>query len=156
MSFFDKIEVGLVLDIGSYTFDAEGIKKFAAKFDPQPFHLDEEAAKDSIFGALCASGWHTISVWMRMNITNGRKLLEEKTDFSGPMPEFGMSPGAKNIKWLRPVFVGDTINYTTTVAGKRLLASKPGWGYLQKHNEGYNQHGDKVMEFDGGLFMRVD
>ncbi len=155
MSLYDQIEIGLVLDIGSYTFDAAGIKRFAAKFDPQPFHLDEVAAKNSIFGGLCASGWHSISVWMRLNIKNGRQLLEEKSGYSGPSPEFGMSPGAKNIKWLRPIFAGDTVSYRTTVSNKRLLRSRPGWGYLQKHNEGFNQHGVKVLEFDGGLFLRT-
>ena len=116
MSLYDYIKVGMVLDVGSHTFEAESIKRFAAKFDPQPFHLDEEAAKNSLFGGLCASGWHSLSVWMRMNIEVGRKLLETESGYDGPAPEFGMSPGVKNIKWLRPIFAGDTITYKTTVS----------------------------------------
>ena len=95
MSLYQHIKPGLVLQTGNYTFDAEKIKRFAAKFDPQPFHLDEEAAKKSVFGELCASGWHTISVWMRLNVDHGRRMLETESGYHGPPPEFGMSPGAK-------------------------------------------------------------
>ena len=155
MSLFDHIRVGMVHEVGSHTFEAESIKRFAAKFDPQSFHLDEEAAKNSLFGGLCASGWHSLSVWMRMNIEVGRKLLETESGFDGPAPEFGMSPGVKNIKWMRPIFAGDTITYRTTVISKRKLRSKPEWSYIGKHTEGFNQHGDKVLEFDGGVMLKV-
>ncbi len=155
MSLYNHLTCGLLIEIGSYTFEAENIKRFAAKFDPQPFHLDEEAAKNSVFGGLCASGWHTAAIWMRLNVERGRKLLEAESGYCGPPPQFGMSPGAKNINWLKPVYAGDTISYRTTVTHKRLLRSKPGWGYIQKHNEGFNQHADKVFEFDGGVFLKV-
>ncbi len=156
MSLYDQIKPPLVLELGSHVFEAEAIKRFAGKFDPQPFHLDEEAAKNSLFGGLCASGWHSLSVWMNLNITRGRKLLESETGYSGPAPVFGMSPGVKNIKWSKPIYAGDTVIYRTTVTGKRLLASRPGWGHLAKHTDAFNQHGDKVLEFDGGVFLRVD
>lgn len=156
MSLYNAIKEGMVLNIGSHTFDTESIKKFARKFDPQPFHLDEVAAKDSVLGGLCASGWHSLAIWMRFNVENGRKLLATESGYDGPAAHFGMSPGATNIKWLRPVFAGDTISYRTTVTGKKRLRSRPGWGYIAKHNEGFNQHGDKVLEFDGGVFLRID
>lgn len=154
MSLYDHIKVGMVLELGSHTFEAESIKRFATKFDPQPFHLDEVAAKNALFGGLCASGWHSLSVWMRLNIEVGRKLLETNSNYSGPAPEFGMSPGIKNAKWFRPVYAGDTITYQTIVTGKRKLRSKPNWSYIAKHNEGFNQNGDKVLEFDGGVMLK--
>ncbi len=155
MSLFDHIEEGLVLELGSHTFTAEEIVAFAEKYDPQPFHLDSEAAKSSVFGGLCASGWHSLAVWMKLNIKNGCKLLEVNSGYDGPPPEFGLSPGTKNIKWFKPVFAGDTITYRTTVSGKRLLQTKPGWGHILKYNEGFNQLGDKVLEFEGGEFIRT-
>ncbi len=156
MSLFHHVEGSLVLEIGSHTFEAEEIIRFASKFDPQPFHLDETAAKNSLFGDLCASGWHTLSVWMRLNVVNGRKLLASKSGYSGPSPQIGASPGVKNIKWFKPVFAGDTITYRTTIYGKRLLRSKPGWGCFKKHIEGFNQNGDIVLEFDGVMFLKTE
>ena len=155
MSLYDHIKEGLLLNLGSHTFDAESIKRFAGKFDPQPFHLDEVAAKNSLLGGLCASGWHSLSIWMRLNIQTGRKLLETNSGYEGPKPEFGMSPGIKNVKWFRPVYAGDTITYQTTVTGKRKLRSKPEWGYISKHTEGFNQNGDKVLQFDGGVMLKL-
>ena len=156
MSLYDHIKPGLVLELGSHVFEADSINRFAGKFDPQPFHLDENAASNSLFGGLCASGWHSLSVWMRLNVDTGRKLLETNSGYTGPVPEFGFSPGVKNIKWARPIYAGDTITYRTTVTGKWMLTSKPGWGYIAKHSEAFNQHGDRVLEFDGGVFLRVD
>jgi len=156
MSLYSQITPPLVLELGSHLFETDAIKRFAGKFDPQPFHLDEEAAQNSLFGGLCASGWHSLSVWMKLNITVGRKLLESNSGYHGPKPHFGMSPGIKNVKWRRPVYAGDTVTYRTTVTGKRLLASRPGWAYIAKHTDAFNQHGDKVLEFDGGVFLKVD
>ena len=68
MNYFEQLKVGDIYALGSHTFDADDIKSFASRFDPQPFHMDEDAAKQSHFGALCASGWHTASVWMRLMI----------------------------------------------------------------------------------------
>ena len=116
MTLDEFFEIGVTTPLGSYVFDAEGIKAFARKYDPQPFHLDEEAAKNSVFGGLCASGWHTASVWMKLNVatpTNGAAWQG-----TGPEPVFGPSPGFSNLKWLKPVFAGETVTFTRTgIAG---------------------------------------
>src|SRR3954469_11794513 len=111
MHFFEDMEIGVRREIGSFTFTAEHIKKFAAQYDPQAFHLDEEAGRRSLFGGLAASGWHTASVYMKLLVAYLNDLAQaaeargEKAAASGP------SPGFKNLKWPRPVLAGDTITY---------------------------------------------
>jgi acyl dehydratase len=77
MRFFEDIEIGRRRDVGSFTFTADGIKKFAAQFDPQAFHLDEEAGRKSLFGGLAASGWHVGSVCMKLLVADGQRLIKE-------------------------------------------------------------------------------
>ena len=95
MRFFEDIEVGQRRDLGSFTFTAELIKKFAAQFDPQPFHLDEEAGRRSLFGGLAASGWHVGSVCMKLMVADGQRQMQaaaargEKVAVWGPSPEIG-------------------------------------------------------------------
>lgn len=153
---FDKIEIGMVSDLGSYTFDREEIIRFAEKFDPQRFHVDEQAAKQSHFGALCASGWHTLSIWMRCNVANGREEIARLTDSEIQEEAFGLSPGVRKIRWLLPVFPGDTITYRSTVTGKRKTPKRPGWGMVMNQSEGFNQHGQMVMSMEGTVTMRTD
>ena len=126
--YFEDMEIGDKLVIGSYTFRAEEIKAFAGKFDPQSFHLDEEAAKQGLFGRLCASGRHTASVWMKLMVTY------YYADPRNAWPRFGPSPGFRDMKWIKPVYVDDTITYTSRVISKRNLASKPGWGLMESLN----------------------
>jgi acyl dehydratase len=95
---FEDLEVGSTTEIGRYTFEADDIKAFAQRYDPQPFHLDEEAGKASPFGGLVASGWHTCSVFMGLLIA---KLGSDSTSMG--------SPGVDSISWLKPVRAGDTI-----------------------------------------------
>ena len=78
MKFWEDIAVGERAEIGRHTFTADGIKAFARRFDPQPFHLDEAAAARSHFGALCASGWHTASVWMRLMVEHQNREDEAR------------------------------------------------------------------------------
>ena len=78
MRYFDDISVGDRMELGTHTFTAEDIKTFAAQYDPQAFHMDEAAAAKSHFGALCASGWHTIAVWMRLRVLYGRREDAER------------------------------------------------------------------------------
>lgn len=77
MRFFEDIPIGLRREIGSYTFTAEAIKTFAAKFDPQRFHLDEEEGKNSLFGGLAASGWHVGSACMSLLVADGQRLARK-------------------------------------------------------------------------------
>ena len=113
MRFLDEVRVGERTVIGSHTFTAVAIKAFAARFDPQPFHLDEAAAARSHFGALCASGWHTAAVWMRLIVDHRRAESEARRARGEPVARTGVSPGFRDLKWPRPVYAGDTITYAT-------------------------------------------
>jgi len=141
MKFFEDIGVGEISDIGRHTFTAEDIKAFATRFDPQPFHLDEALAARSQFGRLCASGWHTACVWMRLLIDFCRREDEGRRARGEPVAQLGPSPGFRDLKWLKPVYVGDTISYATEVVETRPLSSRPGWGMICVRNTGVNQHG---------------
>src|SRR5438105_8770783 len=92
MKFFEDIGVGEISDIGRHTFTAEDIEAFAARFDPQPFHLDEAEAARSHFGRLCASGWHTACVWMRLLIDFRRREDEELRARGEASPNSGLRP----------------------------------------------------------------
>lgn len=154
MTLDDFFELGVTHTLGSHTFSAEEIKAFAAKYDPQPFHLDEAAAARSVFGGLCASGWHTTAMWMRYNLLSLESTAKTWTG-EGAEPVFGPSPGFENLKWLKPVYAGDTITYTRTHLSHRAMASRPGWRILNLRSEGRNQHGEKVVEFDSAVLVRT-
>ena len=109
MKFFEDIRVGETSEIGSHTFTAEDIKTFAERFDPQPFHLDDAAAARSHFGRLCASGWHTACVWMRLLIDRRRREDDERRARGEPVAQLGPSPGFRDLQWLKPVYAGDTV-----------------------------------------------
>ena len=144
--------VGATDDLGGFTFSADEIVRFAQAFDPQRFHVDPEAAKHSLFGGLCASGWHTTAAWMKLMAAH-REHVRGAALARGERPaRLGASPGFTNLKWLKPVYAGDTISYRTTLTGKRVSASRPGWGLASHHNEGFNQYGEMVMSFDGAVF----
>ncbi|MBB4039062.1 acyl dehydratase [Microvirga flocculans] len=150
--YFEDLVIGETDELGSYTFTAEEIVRFAKQFDPQRFHVDPEAARTSLFGALCASGWHTASVWMKQMVAH-RDRIRAYALARGERPaRLGPSPGFTNMKWLKPVYAGDTITYRTTVTSKRPSASRPGWGLVFHHNTGTNQHGEEVFAFDGMVF----
>jgi acyl dehydratase len=146
---FDDVVIGELTELGGFTFTPEDIIAFAGAFDPQRFHLDEEAAKASLFGGLCASGWHTGAVWMRLMVAHRRRV---RGLMGEAMPRLGSSPGFRSLKWLKPVFAGDTISYATTTAAKRASASRPEWGLVFHHNTGINQRGETVFSFDGCVF----
>ena len=150
--YFEDLVIGETEELGAYTFLPEDIIGFARQFDPQPFHVDAEAAKHSLFGGLCASGWHTASVWMK-HMVGYRDRIRTHALARGERPaRLGPSPGFSNLKWLKPVYAGDTITYRTRVTAKRASASRPGWGLVFHHNTGTNQHGEEVFSFDGMVF----
>jgi acyl dehydratase len=150
--YFEDLIIGETEELGSYTFLSDDIIGFAKQYDPQPFHVDAEAAKSSLFGALCASGWHTASVWMK-HMVGHRDRIRAYALAHGQRPaRLGPSPGFSNLKWLKPVYAGDTITYRTTVTAKRPSASRPEWGLVFHHNTGTNQHGEEVFAFDGMVF----
>lgn len=150
--FFDDLILGHTRDLGSHLFTPEEIIAFARRFDPQPFHVDPEAGRRSHFGGLCASGWHTAAIWMKQMIAF-RQTSAAAAQAQGQQPaQLGPSPGFKDLRWLKPVYAGDTITYRSTLVGKRPSASRAGWGLVFQHNTGDNQHGERVFEFTGGVF----
>ena len=151
MKFFEDIAVGERRRIGSHLFTAEEIKRFARAFDPQPFHLDESQAEKSHFGRLCASGWHTIAIWMKLNIRDMQ--LRHDKGRTGASPQLGPSPGFDELKWLKPVYAGDTISFESEVIAKKASRSKPEWGLITIRNVGLNQSGDAVISFIGHVFV---
>ena len=153
MMFFEDVIVGEVSDIGSHTFTAEEIKRFASAFDPQPFHIDEAAAAASHFGRLCASGWHTLAVWMRLNVRRLQQRAGEQAAAGVKSARLGPSPGFEQLKWLRPVYAGDSVSFTTEVVAKRASRSRPGWGLVSMRSMGRNQAGEDVISFVGHVFV---
>jgi len=122
----------------------DAVLAFAREFDPQPFHLDEEAAKASLFGALSASGWHTCAMAMRMMCD---AYLLQSTSLG--------SPGIDELRWLKPVHPGDTLSVHFTVLESRPMASRPGVGLIRSQWEVCNQHDDVVLSMLGwGMFRR--
>ena len=152
-NYFEDLAVGGTAELGSHTFTREEIVDFARRFDPQPFHLDETAAKESLFGALCASGWHTAAVWLRLAL-DYRKRESDLVAFRGERPaRYGPSPGFEKLRWLKPVFVEDTIRFTTRIREKIELRSRPEVGLVLSENEGFNQNGELVFSVIGKVFV---
>ena len=148
---FEDLKVGTKTGLGSETFTRESIVDFAREYDPQPFHVDEEAAKHSLFGRLAASGWHTASMWMKQFVDTRAKFAKEGAPGAEPAPRPGPSPGFTKLRWHRPVYAGDMIAFASELADKR-LTSRPGWGLIFSHNTGTNQDGVLVYEFTGSAF----
>ena len=153
LDFLADAPIGATRDLGRHLFTPEAIVAFAKTYDPQAFHLDRQAARQTHFGALCASGWHTAAAWMkRLHITRARDMA--LTAQSGPVPQLGPSPGFRDMRWLAPVYAGDTLRYGCTLTDKCQSASRPGWGLATHHNTAVNQHGTKVFEFTGSVFWQ--
>jgi acyl dehydratase len=141
--FFEDRVIGEITDLGQHTFGREEIIAFAREFDPQPFHLDEEAAEASLFGGLCASGWHTAAHFIRGVIT-ARDAAAAGAQGTR-LAAYGPSPGFRNLAWYKPVFVGDTIRYRARLAEKIDLKTRPERGLLASLVQGCNQHGEIVF-----------
>lgn len=154
MSFDPSFEPGARRELGSYVFTADSIVEFARQFDPQRFHVDAEAAKQSVFGGLCASGWHTASVWMKLNIASSAIETRNALVEGRAVPEFGPSPGFRNLRWFKPVYAGDELFYARVVRGTRPLNSRPGWSILELTCEARNAAGELVMSFDSAALIK--
>ena len=142
--YWEDFSEGSVREFGNHMVTREAIIAFAREFDPQPFHVDEEAARRSLFGGLCASGWHTCSLAMRMMCDE--YLLESAS--------LG-SPGLENLKWLKPVYPGDTLRVRLQVMEARPMTSKPHVGLVRSRWEVMNQKADVVLTMEGwGMFRR--
>jgi acyl dehydratase len=131
--YLDDLAVGRRFVTRSVTLTLEGCKAFAAEFDPQPFHLDDDAAQRSVFGRIAASGWYTASLSMRL-------LVEGELTIAGGLIGLG-----GEIKWPRPTYPGDTLHVETEVLAVRVSESKPGRGIVTVCNQTLNQHGEPVQ-----------
>ena len=153
MKYFEDIAVGERIALGRHTFVADEIKAFAARFDPQPFHLDEGEAVRSHFGGLVASGWHSAVVWMRMMIGERRRLAEAAQARGEPVAAMGPAVGVRDLKWLKPVYAGDTVEYASEVIETRVSNSRPTLGLLTIRSTGVNQKGELVISFISTTFV---
>lgn len=142
--YWEDLEPGTSRDLGRVTLSAEEIKDFARQFDPQPFHVDEEAGRRSIFGNLCASGLHTCALAMKLTVEN----------FARQAAVLG-SPGMENLRWLKPVYPGDTLHLQHTIVESRPLRTRPDVGLVRTRWQMFNQNGEQVLQMEGyGMFRR--
>lgn len=137
MQYFEDIEVGQKASFGRYDVTREEVIAFAGKFDPQPFHLSDEAAAETHFGRLSASGWHTCAMTMSMVVEN---LKANKQAGLG-------SPGIDELRWLKPVYPGDTLRCETEIIEKRASRSRPEMGSFRSRMTVINQDDVPVMTF---------
>lgn len=142
--YFEDFRVGQVFPLGPYHVTRQEILDYAREFDPQDFHLDEDVAKASVLGGLAASGWHSCAMLMRM-ICDG--YLNRATGMG--------SNGLSDVKWLKPVFAGETLTGTMTVLTARVSRSRPDMGILECRWDLMNDRGERKMEQTGVNFMRV-
>ena len=141
--FLEDLSVGDVFESESLTLSAEQIVAFAEQFDPQPFHLDDEAAKGSFFQGLAASGWHTVALLMRLYVDN----------FLSPVSAL-VSPGVDELRWRLPVRPGDALTAQVTILETKRSRSQPMQGALRVRVEGFNQDGLLVASFIGATFVK--
>lgn len=151
--FFDDIAIGDTVVLGEYTFSVEEIVRFAKKYDPQPFHLSEEAAAQTHFRHLCASGWHTAAIFMKLFVARFEQLQKEARAEGRTPARFGPSPGFEDLKWIKPVNAGDTLRYSRVVTEKTESRSRPDWGLVHSDMLAHNQNGDLVFSFRATVFI---
>jgi len=144
MRYFEDLEVGAETDFGSYAVTREEVLEFARKYDPQPFHLSDEGAANTHFGRLCASGWHTAAMTMAVI---ARKVVGEEQAGLG-------SPGIDELRWLKPVYPGDTLHVRGKIIDKTPSRSKPELGSFRTETTVTNQDGAPVMRFTSIVLIR--
>jgi len=141
--YYEDYEIGVVQPMGSYTLSKEEIVEFASRYDPQPFHIDEAAARESIFGGLTASSTHTFAL---MGLINAQR--DEKSAVVANL-------GADSLKFPEPVRPGDTLTLTGECVAKRVSKSRPGLGIVTSRTRLINQKGDVVMETDTKYMVKL-
>lgn len=141
---WEDFKVGDLAEVGRHTFTEQEMLDFGRRFDPQPFHTDPAAAKESVFGGLIASGWLTCAIGMRLMVES----------YIGRSNSLG-SPGVENIRWLKPVRAGDTLTYRRMVLESRASATRNNVGLVKHRWEAVNQDGELVFTMEGwGMFGR--
>jgi acyl dehydratase len=136
-TYFEDIVVGASASFGSYAVTREEVINFARAYDPQPFHLDDEAAAATHFGRLSASGWHTCAMVMAMLVENLKSVKQAGLG----------SPGVDQLRWLKPVYPGDTLRVESTVIEKNRSRSRPEMGSFRSTVQVFNQDDVVVMRF---------
>ncbi len=139
--FLEDFTVGQTFGSGRLKIDAEAIKRFAAEFDPQPFHLDEKAASNSFFRGLAASGWHTAALTMRLLVASEFK------------PAGGVIGASLDVRWPKPVRPGDELRVQTEVLEIHSTKSRPELGFLKVRVTTLNQAGEVVQVYIGNLVV---
>ena len=142
LRYLEDFEIGQTFSSGRFRIDADRIKSFAAEFDPQPFHLDEKAATDSIFGGLAASGWHTAAITMKL-------MVESDLKIAGGI----VGTSFEELRWSRPVRPGDVLYVVSEVLEIRALKSRPNQGVIKVRNTTLNQSDEPVQVLVGNLFV---
>ena len=144
MKYLEDFAVGQTMEFPPRTVSEDEIVAFARDYDPQPFHLDKEAARQSLFGGLCASGWHTAGMMMRMLVDN----------VIGKYASMG-SPGVDQLRWVKPVFPGDTLHLRGEILDVKPSRSKPDRGVVTSRYEMKNQKGETVLTMQAkGMYAR--
>jgi len=139
--YFDDLKVGDTFTTESYEVSAADITRFAAEFDPQPFHLDDEAARGTMFGGLAASGWHTAAITMRLLVSSGPKLAN------------GVLGAGAEIEWKMPTRPGDVLHVESEVAELTPSRSRTDRGMLVLRSRTINQHGEVVQNLRAKLIV---
>ena len=144
MRYFEDFKIGEVTEVGPVDVTEDEIVEFATRYDPQPFHIDPEAAKSSPFGGLIASGWHTTALFMGMFV---RDILLDSASLG--------SPGIEELRWTAPVRPGDRLVGRSTITDVRPSETNPNRGTVFTTNEAFNQDGERVLIFKArGFFAR--
>ncbi|WP_066811002.1 MaoC family dehydratase [Sphingomonas asaccharolytica] len=145
LKYFEDLLVGTKASFGRYEVTREEVVEFATKYDPQPFHLSDEAAAQTYFGRLSASGWHTAAMAMRMAVENMRGQRSASLG----------SPGIDELRWLKPVYPGDTLRCETELLDKRVSQSRPEMGITKGRTTVFNQRDEAVMTFVANGLIRT-
>ncbi len=145
MIYYEDLEIGVTQSFGRYDVNREEVIEFASKYDPQEFHLSDEAAAKTHFGRLSASGWHTCAMTMAMLVAN---LKEHKQAGLG-------SPGMDDLRWVKPVYPGDTLRCETCVIEKRRSKKRPDMGLFKSDLTVFNQNDEPVMTMRSNGLIKV-
>lgn len=145
MKYYEDLIPGTIARYGSYTVTREEVIDFASKYDPQPFHLSDEAAAQTYFGRLSASGWHSGAMMMAMMVRNLQ---------ADPIASLG-SPGIDELRWIKPVYPGDTLRVESELLEKRRSKNRPDMGITKSRTILYNQHDEAVLSVIANGLVRV-
>ena len=147
MKYYEDLVVGTVTRSSrTYKVTREEVIDFASKYDPQPFHLDDDAAAATFFGRLSASGWHTAAMTMRLMVDTWKDM--EPTAGLG-------SPGIDELRWVKPVFPGDELRVETELLSKRRMTSRPDMGLSKSRQTVFNQNDEVVLTMIGNGLIKV-